>query len=250
MTDRKWNTFALTESQASPAKLESPGTSLSSSVQRKGKDNWNLEILMMALSFVCLAAIVIVLIFANGAQIQVWRGLTLNTLISALSTASKASVMLSLSSSISQWCWCVFRTQRRKLMDLEVFNNASRGPLGSFQLFWYTRTGSLIWIGAATTILAVAFSPFTQQLVQYDQKITQSTSSRAWVPRAERYSRGHQLVNTMSLVGVNNVSTIPVVSMSNADFSMQLAVCTFALDAPTSLSQILRGCTLLHQCMD
>jgi hypothetical protein len=60
----------------------------------------------------------------------------------------------------------------------------------------------------------MAFSSFTQQLVQYDQK-TFLHSYEAYIPRADRYSRGNL---------VQELTTIPASTSAVADFSMQSAV--------------------------
>jgi hypothetical protein len=56
-------------------------------------DSWLLEVLMISLSFLCLVAMTMVLHIADGSTIQVWHGLTLNTLVSILSTGAKAAAM-------------------------------------------------------------------------------------------------------------------------------------------------------------
>ena len=66
-------------------------------------DTWITEILASVLSVCCIAALIVLLIMANGKPLQAWAGFTLNTLASILSTAAKASAMFSLTSAISQW---------------------------------------------------------------------------------------------------------------------------------------------------
>jgi hypothetical protein len=48
----------------------------------------------------------------------------------------------------------------------------------------------IVRVGAITTVLALAVDPFTQQLVQYQQRQIPQKHGIAVVPRADRYSRG------------------------------------------------------------
>ncbi len=176
------------------------------STTRIWADTWVIELFMVGISLCCLTTVIVILMLADGITIRDWSGFTLNTLVSILSTASKAAATLTLSSSVSQWCWIIFLTQRRRLIDFEAFDNASRGPLGCIELLWRTRRGSLVWIGAITVIAGIAFDPFTQQLVQYKSSSTHRSSSQAWISRAERYSRG-QMINVLSLLDLSRNKT-------------------------------------------
>jgi hypothetical protein len=69
----------------------------------------------------------------------------------------------------------------------------------------------------------VAFSPSTQQLVQYESKALQKDSPQAWVPRAERYSRGH-IYNINAVSAPETEYTGYKEAVATADFSMQSAV--------------------------
>lgn len=65
--------------------------------------------------------------------------------------------------------WFYFKTEPRCLRELEVFDSASRGPLGSLNLLWPGRSGLRPWIaygGASITIAALAMGPFSQQIIR------------------------------------------------------------------------------------
>jgi hypothetical protein len=58
----------------------------------------------------------------------------------------------------------------RTLAQLQVFDEASRGPWGSFVLFWRTRGAAapaLALPGALITVFMLAFEPFAQQVVSF-----------------------------------------------------------------------------------
>lgn len=81
---------------------------------------------------------IIVLAVYNGREIFSWHGVTLNAVISVLSTASKALLLFALSEAIGQWKWVTFSKGPQPLMDLERVDAASRGPLGSMKWIWAT----------------------------------------------------------------------------------------------------------------
>lgn len=83
-----------------------------------------------------LIALVVILAAYDGKAVFEWKGVTLNTVLSVISTASKASLLYSISELISQWKWIVFTSTRRPLIDFERIDAASRGPWGSLELMW------------------------------------------------------------------------------------------------------------------
>ena len=65
----------------------------------------------------------------------------LNGILSILSTVAKASMLLAVSASISQFKWLRFRNsgKARSLQDIQVYDNASRGPWGALEMLFYSR---------------------------------------------------------------------------------------------------------------
>lgn len=78
----------------------------------------------------------ILLIVYDEKPIFRWHGITLNAIISLLSTSNKASLLFTTAECIGQWKWILFARTSRSLMDLERVDCASRGPLGSLILLW------------------------------------------------------------------------------------------------------------------
>lgn len=66
---------------------------------------WALEIFSTIPSLGCLSALFIVLSVANGKAIMVWHSITLNTIASILTTASKLSALFVISSCMGQTKW-------------------------------------------------------------------------------------------------------------------------------------------------
>ena len=86
-----------------------------------------------------LIALAVILVIYDDKAVFDWKGVTLNTVVSVLSTASKAALLYTTSELISQWKWIVFTSTRRSLIDFQRIDTASRGPLGSSEIIWRPR---------------------------------------------------------------------------------------------------------------
>lgn len=98
--------------------------------------SWRWEILSVVGSASCLVALVGVLLGFDGKAIFTWHGVTLNAIVSLLSTASKGALLFAVAELVSQWKWILFTGRARPLMDFERIDSASRGLLGSLRLMW------------------------------------------------------------------------------------------------------------------
>jgi hypothetical protein len=67
-------------------------------------------------------------------------------------------------------------------------DNASRGPLGAFEVLVSWTGGSLAALSSVTILLMVAFSPFLQQLVNYPTRSTIQIDAVASAPRNLAYT--------------------------------------------------------------
>jgi hypothetical protein len=100
---------------------------------------WGWDILGLGLSLAILIAIIVILRVFDGKQQPSWRWISLNTLLSWLSTVGKGCIAFPLSAGLSQLKWVWFAQRKRPLSDLRVFDNASRGIYGSVELLWALR---------------------------------------------------------------------------------------------------------------
>jgi Protein of unknown function (DUF3176) len=96
--------------------------------------HWKWEILATIGTIAFIVSMIAVLVAYNGKPIFNRHGVTLNAVVSVLSTASKATLLFVVAEAIGQWKWILFANQSRPLMDLERVDAASRGPLGSSRL--------------------------------------------------------------------------------------------------------------------
>lgn len=63
-----------------------------------------------------------------------------------------------------KWLWFV---RKQKLIDIQAFDDASRGPTGSLILIGKLRGLHLVLLGAAIAVCSTAFGAFAQQVVTY-----------------------------------------------------------------------------------
>lgn len=142
-------------------------------------DNWWPEVAALCLSFACTWAMVIVLQQYDGKEApRLPFQLTLNAIISILATTSKVSLMYLVSNAFGQTKWVWFGKRSRNLLDAEIFDDASRGPLGALHLLSArTRTSVLGSLGAILTLLALVYDPFVQQIVVVQPLYSPSTNA-------------------------------------------------------------------------
>jgi hypothetical protein len=159
----------IQELQAPEIVSDAPGKSAQFSLQ-----DWQWEFGAFIFSMGCFAAVVGVLASYNTRSLASWNfvfGITLNTLVAILSTLSRTALLVPVASCISQLKWIHLVTAPRSLRDVQVFDDASRGPWGSLELIWRLHIGAKLatW-GSVITILTLAMGPFTQQLLSYPSR--------------------------------------------------------------------------------
>jgi hypothetical protein len=110
-------------------------TTISSTTSTKRIKDVPVLLLSIVASLAFLAALVGLLAAFDGRPIFDYGQVTLNTLIAILSAANKATIIYAVGHAIGQWKWISFSgRERRRLLDFERIESASRGPLGSLSL--------------------------------------------------------------------------------------------------------------------
>ena len=157
--------------------------------------------------------------------------LQINSVISFLSTISKLSIVAAASAAISQCKWLWYRhAEPRRLQDLQLFDDGSRGPLGAVQLLFSLRARlsisfhianisicltwimrrHLAFIGAIVVVLANFFDPFVQQVVTYRSRSVPSGStpeivkSRVYAARSDEGLPLPSVVDLSMKAGIYN----------------------------------------------
>lgn len=192
------------------------------SASRNVVKRWLLEIVSWLLSALCMTAIIVGLIILKDHPVPTnWPlGLTVNTYIAILSRIASAALVLPASEALGQLKWSWFQGDSKKMWDFEIFDNASRGPWGSFLLLVRTKGRTLAALGAAITVFAMALDPFFQQVAHYPQRWELQTQNGS-IPRVLRYEPpDNQEFNAVGDLISPNMDMKPVVDKFFLDFGV------------------------------
>ncbi|CAI7613061.1 unnamed protein product [Penicillium viridicatum] len=171
----------------------------SSEWTRLSSDTWLWEASAVILSILCLTAIFcVVRVYDQKASPSLPYGITLNSVISILGTASKSSLIFAVGESLGQLKWMWFWRAKRRLRDLQSFDSASRGPWGSIIMLFQHKGTSIASLGALIIILALAFDPFLQQVLTFPLRQTPSLLN----PNSQ-FSSFSQVHNILPLWGLD-----------------------------------------------
>lgn len=103
-------------------------------------DGWWLEMICCLLSIACLAALIVFLgVYDNQPLPELPSGITVNTVVALLSTIARTAFTIPVAEGLSQCKWNWFKQKPRPLRDLDLFDQASRGPWGSLSLLFRTK---------------------------------------------------------------------------------------------------------------
>ncbi|CAG7563855.1 unnamed protein product [Fusarium equiseti] len=127
---------------------------------------WSWEIISLLFAIALLIATIAIPAHYNDKVLNRWPyDISLNTIIAILSTFMRAAVMFVVAELVGQMGWQSLR-KPRPVSDLHHFDNASRGILGAFKLFWNVPPRLASIIAAIVIILSPAIAPFSQQAVK------------------------------------------------------------------------------------
>lgn len=104
-----------------------------------------------ACSPICFGAIVTICCKMNGRPVPEWESrvkISLNTVIAILSTACITLMRHKVGSFLGQLKWPYFKMQPRPVIDICKFDDAARGPLGSFLFLLHKRLLGLATLSA------------------------------------------------------------------------------------------------------
>ena len=137
-------------------------SSLFSKAETWAKNSWTSEVAAILLSLGLSTSIGVVLGVYDGKPApSLSIGITFNAIISILSTASKATLIYTISSCLSQTKWIWFKNNKaRRLLDAQLLEDASRGPLGALRILTGSKAVSLASLGTILTLLMLAVDPF------------------------------------------------------------------------------------------
>ncbi|CAI7629279.1 unnamed protein product [Penicillium pancosmium] len=148
-------------------------------------DTWFFECLAMAFSFASFIAVIIILrAYDQKPSPNLSYGLTLNSIISLLATSSRSSLLFVVAAAVGQLKWIWIQHREQPVLDMQSFDDASRGPLGALYLLFQHRGLSIASLGAIVTVLSMALDPFVQQILSYPVQQTPGSTTQATMPQA------------------------------------------------------------------
>lgn len=117
----------------------------------------------------------------------------------------KSCMTLTLAQGIGQLKWAWFR-EPRTLKDIQIYDDASRGPLGACKLiFTATTMHKVASLGAIATCLLLFVDPFAQQLLRYYNCPQTISDNSPVLPIALMYREyGGQLGATPGMISAIN----------------------------------------------
>ncbi|KAK1238249.1 hypothetical protein MKX08_002828 [Trichoderma sp. CBMAI-0020] len=167
----------------------------SSSALRVSKDYWSWELFGVLGSAAILVGIAVILDRYDGKRQPSWQHVSLNSLISWLSTAAKFCLLVPITRGLGQLKWVWLAEKERRLSDLEEFDSASRGIAGSAKLLWRLKGLHFAAIGSLTLILAAGLDPFIQNLIHYYPNAVSDPSQSAYLANTSTYTGVGQLMS-------------------------------------------------------
>ncbi|TQV93747.1 short-chain dehydrogenase [Cordyceps javanica] len=206
---------------------------------------WTWECISIVFSAGLHIAIAAVLVYYDGRPLPQWpNGTTINTLVALMSTALRACLLAVLTSIIGQakWQW-LYSSKPRRVRDFQVFDQASRGMVGSLRIIKLLASEMLQsivpFLAAVTLILSIAISPFLQQAVRTTVCDEPAAAGEASLPVAQalpgadshiRYASGHWEPG----IGLKSAFVTALMKSGNVDAGLKVKCktgnCTFPTD--------------------
>ncbi|KAI1760649.1 hypothetical protein GGR53DRAFT_74397 [Hypoxylon sp. FL1150] len=151
---------------------------------------WWWEIGATILCIICIGLVIGVLQMTEDKPIELWPYAILpNSLISVLTTVAKAAMLIPIASCLSQAKWYHFQRQPHALDHLQLYDDASRGPWGSFLLLCSWRLKAVgTWGLAFVTLVAMGIEPSVQQILEPRTRQAPLANATVEIGRADNYT--------------------------------------------------------------
>jgi hypothetical protein len=158
---------------------------------------WWWEIGAAILSATSVLLIVLILSMVNNEPLESWRlRIQPNSLIAVLTTIGKSSMMVVITSCISQLKWHHFR-RPQNLKHLQLMDNASRGPWGAVVMLFGLRLREMaLWALGIISIIALGVEPTAQQILAFSPQEISLQNVSATIGIADSYASRTILANS------------------------------------------------------
>lgn len=190
---------------------------------------WIWETLGIILSISLMATIYALLGSFNGKMTSSWiLGINLTTLVAFLSTIIRATIMAISAGIISQEKWTWFwnsdsmpATRARPLSEMQAFDDASRGPVGSVLLMRTVFRKPALLLILSIGVLSIFIGPLSQQAITVVECSYEDPTRDAFIPTVQ--TLGYQdNVPSISVKG----TIISSLANPNSSGSMIRATCS------------------------
>ncbi|KAI1406759.1 hypothetical protein F5Y13DRAFT_197181 [Hypoxylon sp. FL1857] len=154
---------------------------------------WIWETTASVFSLACIGSVIGVLSYEQGKPLDQWqqgwgKQISPTAVVSFLGTMGKSACLLALAEIISQLKWIHFNGGPQRLNDLQVFDDASRGPLGALQLLVLKNKKALLALCASSLVLAsLLVDPFLQLVFTFPQQLTPMEGSPPTIRTSQVY---------------------------------------------------------------
>jgi hypothetical protein len=148
---------------------------------------WIFEMLSWLISACSMIAIVLIYVrikdqpMSSSAAFLTWTNV--------LGKVASAALIVPTTEALGQLKWNWFHNSKA-MWDFEIFDKASRGPLGALMLLYRTKGRSLAALGALLILLLLAIDTFFQQVAEISDRWTPQTTLAA-APKAYTYEPGY-----------------------------------------------------------
>jgi hypothetical protein len=130
---------------------------------------WLFEMASWCISAACMIAIICIYLQIRNHPLS--SSGSYLTLANVLGKVSSAALIVPTSEALGQLKWNWFH-ESKAMWDFEIFDKASRGPLGALMLLFRTKGRSLAALGALLIVLLLAIDTFFQQVVTFPDRWT------------------------------------------------------------------------------
>lgn len=137
-----------------------------SHILTKRSGGWLWEAISFALAVACFAAVFGMLLALDDNQVPAWpSGISVNAILSLIVTVMKGAMGICVAECLSQIKWSWFKRDR-KLIDLVIIDEATRGVWGAGRLLFTLRAWYLAYAGSFVFLAAFIIGPTVQQMVE------------------------------------------------------------------------------------